>query len=108
MHIFLDGGNMGVVHTDMTEPLAPHLRKALTQAAAAIACQAHDGGVYVCTEGPCFETPAEIKCTVIWAVDLVGMTSSRKWPWPEKLECYATHCHGDKLCCRCQSDAPHS
>lgn len=88
---FFDGGDMGVVHTDMTEPYCPHLRKGLTQAAAAIAHQAHDGGVYVCTEGPRFETPAEIKMYRHMGGDLVGMTSFPEVALAREVGmCYAT------------------
>src|SRR5690606_15581889 len=34
----------------------------------------HDSGTYVCTEGPRFETPAEIRMFREWGGDLVGMT----------------------------------
>ena len=91
---------MGVVHTDMTEPYCPHLRKGLTQAAAAIAHQAHDGGVYVCTEGPRFETPAEIKMYRHMGGDLVGMTSFPEVALAREVgNVLCHHCHGDKLCC---------
>jgi len=31
--------------------------------------------VYICTEGPRFETPAEIRMFKSWGADLVGMTN---------------------------------
>ena len=54
-------GECGVVHMDYTEPYCPELRKVLLTAAEDLELKAHDGGVYVCTEGPRFETPAEIR-----------------------------------------------
>ena len=64
-----------MVHTDMTEPYCPHIRKAFEGAAKAISHTAHNGGTYVCCEGPRFETPAEIKMYHLLGGDLVGMTA---------------------------------
>ena len=72
---FFDGGERGVVHTDMTEPYCPSLRNAFVTAAKKISHTAHDGGTYVCAEGPRFETPAEIKMYSLFGGDLVGMTA---------------------------------
>lgn len=72
---FFDGGERGVVHTDMTEPYCPYIRDAFMKAANAISHTAHNGGTYVCTEGPRFETPAEIKMFARLGGDLVGMTA---------------------------------
>lgn len=71
---FFEGGPEGVVHIDVTEPYCPRLRKILLQAARGLGLPAHDGGIYVCTEGPRFETPAEIKMFRELGGDLVGMT----------------------------------
>jgi 5'-methylthioadenosine phosphorylase len=71
---FFDGGSAGVVHTDMTDPYCPSLRGILTRAAQSQALTAHNSGVYVCCEGPRFETAAEIKMFRLLGGDLVGMT----------------------------------
>ncbi len=72
---FFDGGESGVVHTDMTQPYCPQLRHCLEEAARKISITYHNGGVYVATEGPRFETPAEIKMYRHFGGDLVGMTA---------------------------------
>ncbi|HBT20021.1 MAG TPA: S-methyl-5'-thioadenosine phosphorylase [Peptococcaceae bacterium] len=72
---FYDGGENGVVHTDMTEPYCPRLRKILIDLSADIDTDVHPKGVYVCTEGPRFETPAEIKMFQKLGGDVVGMTN---------------------------------
>lgn len=72
---FFDGGEQGVVHTDFTEPYCPQVRAVLAQAAAAEGILTHPAGVYVCTEGPRFETPAEIRMFERLGGDLVGMTN---------------------------------
>lgn len=72
---FFEGGEAGVVHVDFTEPYCPELRASLARAARELEIAAHEGGVYVCTEGPRFETPAEIRAFRILGGDLVGMTN---------------------------------
>ena len=71
---FFEGGQAGVVHTDMTQPYCPELRDLLRSAAGRLGLVLHHGGTYVCTEGPRFETPAEIKMIRMVGGDLVGMT----------------------------------
>lgn len=72
---FYEGGSKGVVHCDMTIPYCPEIRRALLQSGQQKGVRIHDGGVYVCTEGPRFETAAEIKMFAIMGGSLVGMTS---------------------------------
>jgi 5'-methylthioadenosine phosphorylase len=63
-----------VRHTDMTTPYCPSLRGLLMAAAGRAGVAATAGGTYVCTEGPRFETPAEIRMFAAMGGDLVGMT----------------------------------
>lgn len=63
-----------VVHTDMTNPYDPKLRAAIVQAAADEAVPVVDGAVYCTTDGPRFETPAEIEMMRRLGGHLVGMT----------------------------------
>ncbi len=72
---FFDGGEAGVVHTDFTEPYCPQLNRMLLAAAGRAGLDLQQGGVYVCAEGPRFETPAEIKMFKMLGGDLVGMTN---------------------------------
>lgn len=74
-YTFFEGGEGGVVHTDFTTPYCPQLRQVLLETAAKLGLKAHDGGVYACTEGPRFETPAEIRMIRQLGGDLVGMTN---------------------------------
>ena len=88
---FFDGGEEGVIHTDMTEPYCPQMRTAMKKAAAALSRTSHNGGTYVCTEGPRFETPAEIKMYRQLGGDLVGMTAYPEVALARELGiCYAT------------------
>ena len=64
----------GVVHLDMTEPYCPELRKLLVDTARDIGLDCHLRGTYVCSEGPRFETPAEIRMFRHFGGDVIGMT----------------------------------
>lgn len=72
---FFEGGSAGVLHVDLTEPYCPEIRAAFLEAASSLGLRAHPGGCYVCTEGPRFETPAEIKMFRRLGGDVVGMTN---------------------------------
>jgi len=72
---FFEGGEDGVVHCDMTVPYCPDLRAAIEKAGAEKGLTVHNGGTYVCTEGPRFETAAEIRMFKILAGHVIGMTS---------------------------------
>ena len=88
---FYEGGERGVVHLDVTEPYCPVLRADLEREGKALGIRIHNGGTYVCTEGPRFETPAEIKMFHILGGDLVGMTNVPEVVLAHEAEmCYAT------------------
>lgn len=72
---FFDGGESGVVHTDFTAPYCPEINERLLTAAGNAGLELQGGAVYVCTEGPRFETPAEIRMFRQLGGDLVGMTN---------------------------------
>jgi len=61
-------------HTDMTNPYDPTLRAALLASASGQSIPVIDGGVYCTTNGPRFETPAEIEMMRTLGGHLVGMT----------------------------------
>lgn len=81
----------GVIHLDMTDPYCPRLRQVLQEAAKKNGLPYHTSGTYVCTEGPRFETPAEIRMFHQLGGDLVGMTSVPEVVLAREAEmCYAT------------------
>ncbi len=63
-----------VVHTDMTYPYSRRLNLVLSVAAKRIGIHLRQHLVYVCAEGPRFETAAEIRMYKILGGDVVGMT----------------------------------
>ncbi|HWI54083.1 MAG TPA: S-methyl-5'-thioadenosine phosphorylase [Desulfobacteria bacterium] len=88
---FYDDSGRGVVHVDMTEPYCQELRKIISNAARTLEIPVKTSGTYVCTEGPRFETPAEIKMYSFLGGDLVGMTSVPEVVLAREAEiCYST------------------
>ena len=71
---FFDGQDGQVHHADMTDPYCPRLRAALAVEARGLGIGLVEQATYVCTEGPRFETPAEIRAYARLGGDLVGMT----------------------------------
>jgi len=87
---FYEGGEGGVVHVDVSEPYCPELRGVLRKAAKAMKLKLHPRATYGCTEGPRFETPAEIRAMRRMGCDLVGMTNVPECVLARELElCYA-------------------
>lgn len=81
-----------VTHIDFTEPYCPEIRMILVEKAKRVSV-VHDHAVYVCTEGPRFETPAEIKMFKILGCDVVGMTGVPEAVLARELGiCYASLC----------------
>lgn len=91
INTFFDGGDRGVVHVDLTNPYCPSLREKLCKAAHEVDIAIHQKGTYVCTEGPRFETPAEINMFAKLGGDLVGMTNVPEVVLAREAEiCYST------------------
>ncbi len=79
-----------VYHVDVTEPYCPELRSLLMEAAGELNLNFHPAATYVCTEGPRFETPAEIRAFQKLGGDVVGMTGLPEVVLARELEiCYA-------------------
>jgi 5'-methylthioadenosine phosphorylase len=71
---FYEGGGAGLRHVDVTTPYCPSMQAVMLQVLAERDETAHPAATYVCTEGPRFETPAEIRMFERLGGDLVGMT----------------------------------
>lgn len=80
-----------VAHVSLADPVCPELRGTLVDASERFAPQAHDGGTYVCIEGPAFSTRAESELYRGWDVDVIGMTNLPEARLAREAEiCYAT------------------
>jgi 5'-methylthioadenosine phosphorylase len=76
------------VHVDVTEPYCNELRSVIASSG-----EVFEEGVYVCTEGPRFETPAEIQMFRMLGGTVVGMTGIPEAVLARELEmCYASIC----------------
>ncbi len=79
-----------VVHVELAEPFCPCLRKMLIGAGSRINTTVHDGGTYICMEGPQFSTRAESLMHRQWGGDLIGMTCMPEAKLAREAEmCYA-------------------
>jgi 5'-methylthioadenosine phosphorylase len=63
------------VHAGFSFPFHPMLREVLLNACADEGITTHDGGTYVCMEGPLFSTKAESELHRSWGASLIGMTA---------------------------------
>ena len=79
-HSFFDKIEAGKGHVDVSVPFCPVLSDALEREAAGLSLTIRRGGVYASTNGPRFETPAEIKAYRKMGADVVGMTLCPELP----------------------------
>jgi 5'-methylthioadenosine phosphorylase len=83
-----------VTHIDVSQPYCPEIRRSLIKAAEKLGFHVWDKAVIVCTEGPRYETPAEIKMFGRLGCDVVGMTGIPESVLARELEmCYASICY---------------
>ena len=64
-----------VAHVAFAEPICEELRQLLLRSARAAKARVHDGGTYVCMEGPAFSTRAESLTNHRAGYDVIGMTN---------------------------------
>jgi 5'-methylthioadenosine phosphorylase len=82
-----------VTHIDVSQPYCPEIRKMLVESAEKLGLHVWSKAVLVCTEGPRFETPAEIEMFRRLSFDVVGMTGVPEAVLARELEiCYACVC----------------
>lgn len=88
---FFEGGDEPVKHVDMSDPYCKNLREKFHNKAKEKGVIIKGEAVYVCTEGPRFETVEEIKMFQKLGGDVVGMTSVPEVMLAKELGmCYAT------------------
>lgn len=80
-----------VAHVQFADPVCPVLSQRLVQAATKAGAKVHQGGTYLCIEGPNFSTRAESNIYRQWGVDIIGMTNLPEARLAREAEiCYAT------------------
>jgi 5'-methylthioadenosine phosphorylase len=84
-------GNGIVGHVAFADPICAGASMMMAAAARECGASAHEGGVYVCIEGPQFSTRAESALYRSWGVDVIGMTNLQEAKLAREAEiCYAT------------------
>lgn len=64
-----------VAHVEFAEPIDAQLATALAESSKRAGASVHEGGVYLCIEGPQFSTRAESELYRSWDVSVIGMTN---------------------------------
>jgi 5'-methylthioadenosine phosphorylase len=89
MSTFFEGGI--VAHVAFGEPVCASLAGSLLTAGRSVGATAHQGGTYLCMEGPQFSTKAESRLYRQWGVSVIGMTNMPEAKLAREAElCYAT------------------
>jgi 5'-methylthioadenosine phosphorylase len=82
-----------VTHVDVTQLYCPEMRDLLIKESKKRSARVWNRSVLVCTEGPRYETPAEIEMFRRLGADVVSMTGTPEAVLARELEmCYATLC----------------
>jgi 5'-methylthioadenosine phosphorylase len=80
-----------VAHISFDKPVCSTVVETLAAACKEVGVPCHQGGTYVCMEGPAFSTKAESSVYRSWGMDLIGMTSLPEAKLAREAEiCYAT------------------
>jgi 5'-methylthioadenosine phosphorylase len=84
-------GNGIVAHVGFADPVCKDLSAKLADAARREGGRVHDGGTYVCMEGPQFSTRAESKLYRSWGAAVIGMTNLQEAKLAREAEiCFGT------------------
>ena len=79
-----------VAHVSLADPVCPDLSRDLVKSGRATGARIHDGGTYLCIEGPQFSTRAESHLYRSWGVDVISMTAMQEARLAREAElCYA-------------------
>jgi len=84
-------GNGLVAHISFDKPTCPVLREEIFKICKKLNIKVHNGGTYICIEGPQFSTLAESRIYRSWGVDVIGMTGIPEVKLAREAEmCYHT------------------
>ena len=84
-------GNGLIAHVSFADPTCHDLGDILYRVGCRVGATMHQGGTYVCIEGPQFSTRAESRIYRSWGVDVIGMTNLQEAKLAREAEiCYAT------------------
>ncbi len=78
-------------HVGFAEPFCGRVRAQVARCAEGLPLRVHQGGTYVCMEGPLFSTKAESQLYRSWGASVIGMTALPEAKLAREAEmCYAT------------------
>ena len=78
-------------HVQFADPVCAELSQLLYEAGTVSGATVHNGGTYICIEGPNFYSRAESKIYRNWGVDVIGMTNLPEARLAREAEiCYGT------------------
>jgi 5'-methylthioadenosine phosphorylase len=84
-------GDGVVVHMGFADPFCPYVSRLIAVAGRQVGASVHEGGTYVCIEGPQFSTRAESNVYRQLGFDVIGMTNLQEAKLAREAEvCYAT------------------
>jgi 5'-methylthioadenosine phosphorylase len=84
-------GNGLVAHVAFAHPFCETLRTLMATACREAGATCHEGGTYLCMEGPAFSTRAESLLYRSWGMDVIGMTNLQEAKLAREAEiCYVT------------------
>ncbi len=84
------GGGI-VAHVSFSHPICSQLRSTLHKKIKELGFPMHNGGTYLCIEGPQFSTKAESHIYRSWKIDVIGMTNLQEAKLAREAEiCYST------------------
>jgi len=93
-----------VVHCTFADPFCSTFSRAVSAAAESLTdVRTHQGGTYVCMEGPLFSTRAESRVYRQWGMDVIGMTAL-----PEAKLAREAELHYATLACVTDYDSWHA
>ena len=77
-------------HISLAHPFCEYLSRFLHEAATEVGATVHNGGTYICMEGPAFSTQAESQVYRQLGFDIIGMTAAPEAKLAREAEiCYA-------------------
>ena len=84
-------GDGVVAHISFADPTCSDLAGVLSEACRRTGAKVHEGGAYLCMEGPAFSTRAESNLYRSWGAAVIGMTNLQEAKLAREAEiCYAT------------------
>lgn len=83
-------GDGVAAHISLAHPFCSHLSTLIYTAATEVGATVHNGGTYICMEGPAFSTEAESNVYRHLGFDIIGMTAAPEAKLAREAEiCYA-------------------